>query len=147
MECKLSLETKTTDVKILRSEGSKQKIELVFEELDNLSVNLADSNVNDVKELFDSIFQYIVKNKFLISFELKDESNDLFAEVAKDIIVQLNNEIKQSESNFTEIIALNPKKNEEVETFKNESVVLPQSGIADTLRQKVQSTDSQRSTI
>lgn len=40
------------------------------------------------------IFDTIVDEKELISLELKDEKNDLFHEVAEDIIDQLNSEIR-----------------------------------------------------
>ena len=86
---------------------SDDKVELVFNELDNLSVNLSDSGVEDVKQLFDKVFDYIIADEKLIQFTLEDNQEDLFHEVSKDIIVQLNAEIKQSEENFEKIIVLN----------------------------------------
>ena len=86
---------------------SDDKVELVFNELDNLSVNLSDSGVEDVKQLFDKVFDYIIADEKLIQFTLEDNDEDLFHEVSKDIIVQLNAEIKQSEENFEKIIVLN----------------------------------------
>lgn len=86
---------------------SDDKVELVFNELDNLSVNLSDSGVEDVKQLFDKVFDYIIADEKLIQFTLEDNEEDLFHEVSKDIIVQLNAEIKQSEENFEKIIVLN----------------------------------------
>ena len=49
--------------------------------------------------------------KELISLELKDEKNDLFHEVAEDIIDQLNSEIEQSKSDLIKIIDLNFRTN------------------------------------
>ena len=86
---------------------SDDKVELVFNELDNLSVNLSDSGVEDVKQLFDKVFDYIIADEKLIQFTLEDNQEDLFHEVSEDIIVQLNAEIKQSEENFEKIIVLN----------------------------------------
>ena len=83
---------------------SDDKVELVFNELDNLSVNLSDSGVEDVKQLFDKVFDYIIADEKLIQFTLEDNDEDLFHEVSKDIIVQLNAEIKQSEENFEKIL-------------------------------------------
>ena len=42
----------------------------------------------------------------MIQFFLNDSSQDLFYEVANDIIVQLNSEIKQSENDFIKIFKL-----------------------------------------
>ena len=46
---------------------SDDKVELVFNELDNLSVNLSDSGVEDVKQLFDKVFDYIIAPNINIS--------------------------------------------------------------------------------
>lgn len=85
---------------------NNDKVELVFNDLGNLSVNLSNSEVEDVKQLFDKVFDYIVLNEKLIQFTLEDEQETLFHEVAKDVIDQLNSEIKQSEENFDKIIVL-----------------------------------------
>ena len=84
---------------------------LIFNELRELKINLSDSSVEDIKNLFNSIFDTIVDEKELISLELKDEKNDLFHEVAEDIIDQLNSEIEQSKSDLIKIIDLNFKTN------------------------------------
>ncbi len=76
---------------------------LIFPGLDNLEVALSDSTVEDIKSLFDSVFEYISTHKALIEFELDDEENDLFNHVSQDVIDQLNAEIKESEEDFVRI--------------------------------------------
>ena len=87
------------------------QVSLIFNELRELKINLSDSSVEDIKNLFNSIFDTIVDEKELISLELKDEKNDLFHEVAEDIIDQLNSEIEQSKSDLIKIIDLNFRTN------------------------------------
>ncbi|HFD3517812.1 TPA: hypothetical protein ACF3SG_003009, partial [Enterococcus faecium] len=76
-------------------------------ELNNLNINLSDSSVEDIKELFNNIFDSIVDENKLIVFELVDEKNDLFHEVAVDIINRLNLEIEQSKPELVKIIQFN----------------------------------------
>lgn len=104
----MEFNNKVVRVKILREE---EQVSLVFNELRELKINLSDSSVDDIKNLFNSIFDTIVDEKELISLELKDEKNDLFHEVAEDIIDQLNSEIEQSKSDLFKIIDLNFKTN------------------------------------
>ncbi|HAP8556441.1 TPA: hypothetical protein RD613_003217, partial [Enterococcus faecium] len=78
-----------------------------FKELNNLNINLSDSSVEDIKELFNNIFDSIVDENKLIVFELVDEKNDLFHEVAVDIINRLNLEIEQSKPELVKIIQFN----------------------------------------
>ncbi|MCH3299551.1 hypothetical protein LC971_13860, partial [Enterococcus faecium] len=66
-----------------------------------------DSSVEDIKELFNNIFDSIVDENKLIVFELVDEKNDLFHEVAVDIINRLNLEIEQSKPELVKIIQFN----------------------------------------
>ncbi|HAQ9468813.1 TPA: hypothetical protein IYE12_002806, partial [Enterococcus faecium] len=61
----------------------------------------------DIKELFNNIFDSIVDENKLIVFELVDEKNDLFHEVAVDIINRLNLEIEQSKPELVKIIQFN----------------------------------------
>ncbi|HFM8402421.1 TPA: hypothetical protein ACHATV_002970, partial [Enterococcus faecium] len=75
--------------------------------LNNLNINLSDSSVEDIKELFNNIFDSIVDENKLIVFELVDEKNDLFHEVAVDIINRLNLEIEQSKPELVKIIQFN----------------------------------------
>lgn len=104
MEFENGLEEKQIEVSIIR-EKDDARVELFLEEID-ARVELTNSTVEDIKSLFDSIYEYIVENKKMIQFELNDGSKDLFYEVASDIIVQLNSEIKQSENNFIKIFKL-----------------------------------------
>ncbi|HBH6358664.1 TPA: hypothetical protein KT778_002732, partial [Enterococcus faecium] len=53
------------------------------------------------------IFDSIVDENKLIVFELVDEKNDLFHEVAVDIINRLNLEIEQSKPELVKIIQFN----------------------------------------
>lgn len=93
-------------VEIFREE---EKVSLVFKELQTLEINLSDSSVEDIKNLFNSIFDNIVEKKELIILELIDEKKDLFHEVAEDILNQLNSEIQQSKLDLIKIIDLNSK--------------------------------------
>lgn len=92
----MEFDNKIIKVEILRK---KEKVSLTFKELNNLNINLSDSSVEDIKELFNNIFDSIVDENKLIVFELVDEKNDLFHEVAVDIINRLNLEIEQSNVN------------------------------------------------
>ena len=104
----MEFNNKVVRVEIFREE---EQVSLIFNELLSLKINLSDSSVEDIKNLFNSIFDTIVDEKELISLELKDEKNDLFHEVAEDIIDQLNSEIEQSKSDLIKIIDLNFKTN------------------------------------
>ena len=104
----MEFNNKVVRVEIFREE---EQVSLIFNELRELKINLSDSSVEDIKNLFNSIFDTIVDEKELISLERKDEKNDLFHEVAEDIIDQLNSEIEQSKSDLIKIIDLNFKTN------------------------------------
>lgn len=92
-------------VKIIRNK--EEKIELDFQNERIRSIILSDEPVNDLKAFFNDIFQYIIETKKMINFSLiEDEKTDLFYDVTKDIVAQLNSEIKQSEDNFSKIINL-----------------------------------------
>lgn len=104
MEFENGLEEVQVDVSIVR-ENDDSKVELFLKEIDS-KVELTNSSTEDIKSLFDSIYEYIVNNKKMIQFNLNDSSQDLFYEVANDIIVQLNSEIKQSENDFIKIFKL-----------------------------------------
>jgi Mg2+ and Co2+ transporter CorA len=108
------MESKDTDkimiitVKIERGDeaAGDTKVGLIFAELDNLAVALSDSGVDDIKKLFDAVFEYIIRNRRIVEFSLEESENDLFYQVSVDIIDQLNSEIKESEDNFEKIWAL-----------------------------------------
>lgn len=84
-------------------------VELVIEELNNIAIRLTDNNVDDIEKFFNSIFMKVIENEKLVEFNLEDSINDLFKEVAYDIVMQINSEIKQSESDFEKIIELSKK--------------------------------------
>ncbi|WAW14595.1 hypothetical protein [Peptostreptococcus equinus] len=91
--------------KVDRSENN-ETVKFLIPDLENGSVNITDSNTQDIENLFNLIFQEVIKRKKLIEFELDDSNNDLFNEVANDIVIQINSEIKNAESDFKKIIEL-----------------------------------------
>lgn len=91
--------------KVDRSENN-ETVKFLIPDLENCSVNITDSNTQDIENLFNLIFQEVIKRKELIEFELDDLHNDLFNEVANDIVMQINSEIKNAESDFIKIIEL-----------------------------------------
>lgn len=80
--------------------------QLIISELGNLSVDLTTESVEDIKELFKKVFDYIVSEKKIIQFKVEDGINDLFFDVSNDVITQINREIQQSEDNFLKIFSL-----------------------------------------
>lgn len=91
--------------KVDRSENN-ETVKFLIPDLENSSFNITDSNTKDIEDLFNLIFQEVIKSKKLIEFELDDSNNDLFNEVANDIVMQINSEIKNAESDFEKIIEL-----------------------------------------
>ncbi len=91
--------------KVDRSENN-ETVKFLIPDLENSSVNITDSSTQDIENLFNLIFQEVIKRKKLIEFELDDSNNDLFNEVANDIVIQINSEIKNAESDFKKIIEL-----------------------------------------
>ena len=91
--------------KVDRSENN-ETVKFLIPDLENSSVNITDSNTQDIENLFNLIFQEVIKRKKLIEFELDDSNNDLFNEVANDIVIQINSEIKNAESDFKKMIEL-----------------------------------------
>ena len=91
--------------KVERSENN-EIVNFWVPELENSSVNITDSNTQDIESLFNLIFQEVIRSKKLIEFELDDSNNDLFHEVANDIVMQINSEVKNAESDFKKIIEL-----------------------------------------
>ncbi len=75
-------------------------------EILDCSINLESEEITDLKDFFDKIFDYIIETKKLIEFQLEDHTDKaLFQVVAEDLIKQVNDEIKDSATNFEEIIA------------------------------------------
>ena len=91
--------------KVDRSENN-EIVNFLIPDLENISVNITDDNSQDIENLFNLIFQEIIQRQKLIEFELDDSNNDLFNEVANDIVIQINSEIKNAESDFKSIIEL-----------------------------------------
>ncbi len=88
-------------------DSDPKKVSLLFDSSSSLpEIILSDDTTNDLKDFFNSIFNYIINNKKIIEFQLDDNGTDIFKEVADDIITQLNAEIKLSENNFTEFLEL-----------------------------------------
>lgn len=96
-------------VKIVRDTVDDRELAtILFEGLKNdddqdATINLAESDVSDIKTLFDSIFSIIYESKQSIKFQLEDSKSDLYNQVTKDIIDYLEKEIEQSRSNFEQI--------------------------------------------
>ena len=111
MESKKAIETVTSKVTIIRgdADAGDESVKMTFEDLEGTEVNLNDSSVNDIKALFDKTFEYINENKKLIKFELDDSTEDLFKQVAGDVLEQLNQEILETEQNFVRIWELSSK--------------------------------------
>lgn len=99
------METIVMKFKVNRNENN-ETVKFLIPDLENTSVNITDSNTQDIENLFNLIFQEVIKSKKLIEFELDDSNNDLFNEVANDIVIQINSEIKNAESDFKKIIEL-----------------------------------------
>lgn len=100
------METVRMELKIYRSENN-ELVSFNIPKLNNVGINITNSDTSDIENLFNRIFEEIIGNNKLIEFELNDDSNDLFYEVAKEIVNQLNIEIKNSEDDFKRIIELN----------------------------------------
>ncbi len=107
------------EVKIMgdRNNTENPVIKLTFEELDEAEIVLTDSKVDDIKDIFNKLFDYIMTNKKLVELKLEDDQSDLYHEVAADIIQQLNSEIQQSSSNFKKLWQLD----DEINTEDNET--------------------------
>lgn len=84
------------------ADAGDESVIMQFPDL-KIDVALSDSSVEDIKSLFDEVFEYVVGKKSIIEFELEDRENDLFNHVSQDIIDQVNAEIKDSESDFIKI--------------------------------------------
>ena len=91
--------------KVDRSENS-EIVKFLIPDLENISINITDNDTQDIENLFNLIFQEVIRSKKLIKFELDDSNKDLFNEVADDIVNQINSEIKVAESDFEKIIEL-----------------------------------------
>lgn len=88
-----------------KTESDPKEVSLSFDGV-LPEIILSDEATNDLKFFFNTIFDCIIAKQKIIEFELQDSKQDLFQEIAEDIIDQLNSEIKQSEDNFEEFLAL-----------------------------------------
>ena len=106
------------NVKIMGDRNNTENpiVKLTFEELDEAEIVLTDSKIDDIKDIFNKLFDYIMANKNLVELKLEDDQNDLYHEVAADIIQQLNSEILQSSDNFKKLWQLD----DEINTEDNE---------------------------
>ena len=106
------------NVKIVGDRNNTENpiVKLTFEELDEAEIVLTDSKVDDIKDIFNKLFDYIMTNKDLVELKLEDDQNDRYHEVAADIIQQLNSEILQSSGNFEKLWQLD----DEINTEDNE---------------------------
>lgn len=87
-----------------RNDGSNSPVSLIFKLKKDVSVVLTDSGVEDIKVLFDEIFDAMIQDKKYLIFELDDSGKtDLYHDVADQIINQLNSEINQSKNNIERI--------------------------------------------
>ena len=107
------------EVKIMgdRNNTENPVIKLIFEELDEAEIVLTDGKVDDIKDIFNKLFDYIMTSKELVELKLEDDQSDLYHEVAADIIQQLNSEIRQSSGNFEKLWQLD----DEINTEDNET--------------------------
>ena len=74
-------------------------------EYNELQVRLVKSEEGNLI-LKSDIFEYIVENGKLIKFTLEPSEEELFQNVSRDLIEQVNAEIRDSEDNFNQILEL-----------------------------------------
>lgn len=99
------MELMTLQFKVER-EKNNERVKFVIPDLENIAIDITNDSSEDIEKLFNMIFYEVINNEKLIEFQLDDTENDLFNEVASDIVIQLNNEIKKSESDFIKLIEL-----------------------------------------
>ena len=63
------------EVKIMgdRNNTENPVIKLIFEELDEAEIVLTDGKVDDIKDIFNKLFDYIMTNKELVELKLEDD--------------------------------------------------------------------------
>jgi len=112
MESDVEIEIDKLNVTIFRGdkEEGDESVKLIFQGLGDIEVNLNDSSVEDIKNVFDKTFEYINENEKLVEFVLNDSVEDLFKQVSGDIIEQINREIVEAKQNFLRIWALSKEK-------------------------------------
>lgn len=95
---------KAEKIEVIINRDEQKNCNLVIPDLENATINLSNSETVDIEQFFNKIFKWVIANKRLINFYTNDEENDLYNEITKELISQLNNEIKQSENDFDAII-------------------------------------------
>ncbi|EMB92216.1 hypothetical protein LGV90_01245 [Streptococcus mutans] len=96
----------------LDREYGEENAVVLYSDDEKYKINLSNDNTTDIKKFFDTVFDEIISNQKLISFELSnDESSDLFHSVGEDLISQLNAEIQDSKEKFKEILELSKQVN------------------------------------
>lgn len=95
---------KAKEIEVIISRDEQKHCSLIIPDLENVTINLSNSETVDIEVFFNKIFKWVIENKRLISFFTNDGENDLYNEMTKELISQLNNEIKQSETDFYAII-------------------------------------------
>lgn len=103
-------------LKIDKGESQEDDVILYAESYEEFVLNLSKSDVVDIKTFFNNVFDYIIVHNTLIEFELNDSNDgELLHKVSLEIIEQLNSEIRDSESNFIELIRFNNEVSSEVD--------------------------------
>lgn len=73
-------------------EGDKHFIQIETD-VEDIRIPISDDKPNEVKSAFNKLIERIKEGEFEIEFE--DEGDDLFTQVAKEYITQLNREIAE----------------------------------------------------
>ena len=103
-------------LKIDKGESQEDDVILYAESYEEFVLNLSKSDVVDIKTFFNNVFDYIIVHNTLIEFELNDSNDgELLHKVSLEIVEQLNSEIRDSESNFIELIRFNNEVSSEVD--------------------------------
>ncbi len=74
----------------VKKEGEHHYLQLFIQEKP-LLIALTKDNPNDIKEVFNKLILELKKSKFQFSYE--GESKDLFSQVSKEYLTQLNKEL------------------------------------------------------
>ena|SRR5699024_1477006 len=102
---KLDTVTMAVDIEEV-GDHENRTVNFVVRDLGDTKIELSNSNVDDIKNFYDIIFEFIILEETLINFSIDSDRSNLYFDVARDIIEHLNNEIKQSEDNFVKLIEL-----------------------------------------
>ncbi|MDM4018620.1 hypothetical protein [Roseiconus lacunae] len=81
----------TINSEVIETEG--KHFICIVNQGDNIKIPLSEDKPNDVKSAFNKLLEWIKKGKFEIV--LDNSGSDLFSEIAKEYISQLNREIQE----------------------------------------------------